>query len=134
MLESIIFAVLSRSKVWISFFIWAFRLNRNKFVRAFYVFATSSRRLSSDDITSIFTSCYSLIRIRKRDYTSVYKAPRVWLFVNCSSLINVRILTISSTNWYSTCYKIMKTNIKFFNSNKVFFATIFIFRICHQMI
>ncbi len=80
MLESIIFAVLSRSKVWISFFIWAFRLNRDKFVRAFCVLATSSRRLSSDDITSIFTSCYALIRIRKRDYTSVYKASKVWLF------------------------------------------------------
>ncbi len=81
MLESIIFAVLSRSKVWISFFIWAFRLNKDEFVRAFCVFATSSRRLSSDDITSIFTSCYALIRIKKRDYTSVYKASKVWLFV-----------------------------------------------------
>jgi hypothetical protein len=79
--ESIIFAVLSRSKVWISFFIWAFRLNRDKFVRAFCVFATSSRRLSSDDITSMFTSCYALIRIRKRDYTNVYKAFKVWLFL-----------------------------------------------------
>ncbi len=58
-LESIIFVVLSRSKIWISFFIWAFRLDRDKFVRAFCVFATSSRRLSSDDITSIFTSCYA---------------------------------------------------------------------------
>ncbi len=78
-LESIIFAILSRSKIWISFFIWAFRLNRDKFVRAFCVLATSSRRLSSDDITSIHTSCYALIRIRKRDYTSVYKASKVWL-------------------------------------------------------
>jgi hypothetical protein len=36
--------------------------------------------LSSNDITSILTSCYALIRIRKRDYTSVFKASRVWLF------------------------------------------------------
>jgi hypothetical protein len=27
--------------------------------------------LSSDDITSIFTSCYAMIRIRKRDCTSI---------------------------------------------------------------
>jgi hypothetical protein len=78
-LESIIFAVLSRSKVWIFFFIWVFRLNKDKFVRAFCVLATSSRRLSNDDITSIHTSCYALIRIRKRDYTNVYKASKVWL-------------------------------------------------------
>ncbi len=76
----IMFAILSRSKVWISFFIWIFRLNKDKFIRAFCVLATSSRRLSSNDITSILTSCYALIRIRKRDYTSVFKASRVWLF------------------------------------------------------
>jgi hypothetical protein len=40
-------------------------------------FATSSRRLSSDDITSILTSCYDLIRIKKRDYTNVFKASRM---------------------------------------------------------
>jgi hypothetical protein len=78
-LALIIFAVLSRSKVWISFFIWIFWLNKDKFIRTFCVFATSSRRLSNDDITLIFTSCYVLIRIRKRDYTSVYKASKVWL-------------------------------------------------------
>jgi hypothetical protein len=39
--------------------------------------------LSSDDITSIFTSCYALIRIRKQDYTSVFKASRMWLLLYC---------------------------------------------------
>jgi hypothetical protein len=95
-LELIIFAVLSRNKIWISFFIWAFRLNKDKFVRTFCVFATSSRRLSSDDITSIFTSCYALIRIRKRDYTTVYKAFRVWLLTCFDKLLSNEKLSISS--------------------------------------
>ncbi len=72
-LESIMFIVLSRSKVCISFFIWAFRLNRNKFARAFCVFATSSRRLFSDDITSIFTDCYAFDVILK---TKLYECLR----------------------------------------------------------
>ncbi len=78
-LESIIFVVLSRSKVWIFFFICVFRLNKNKFVRAFCVFATSSRPLLNDDITSIFTSCYALICIKKRDCINIFKAFKVWL-------------------------------------------------------
>jgi hypothetical protein len=57
-LDSIMFTILSRNKICISFFIWAFQLNKNKSAQAFYVFATSSRRLFSDDITSIFTDCY----------------------------------------------------------------------------
>jgi hypothetical protein len=79
-LESIIFAVLSRSKLWISFFICVFRLNKDKFVRAFCVFATSSRCLLNDDITSIFINCYALIRIKKRNCTSIFKAFKMWLF------------------------------------------------------
>ncbi len=58
-LDSIISTVLSRNKVCISFSIWTFRLNRNKSAQAFCVFATSSRRLFSDDITSILTNCYA---------------------------------------------------------------------------
>jgi hypothetical protein len=52
------FTVLSRSKICIFFFIWVFRLNRDKSAQAFCVLATSSRRLFSDDITSILTNCY----------------------------------------------------------------------------
>jgi hypothetical protein len=87
------FAVLSRSKVWISFFIWIFRLDRDKFIRAFCVLATSSRRLSSDDITSIFTNCYALIRIKKQDYTIVFKASRMWLL--CLEIYHVLMTLIS---------------------------------------
>ncbi len=72
-LESIMFIVLSRSKVCISFSIWAFRLNRDKSARAFCVFATSSRRLFSDDITSIFTDCYASDVILK---TKLYECLR----------------------------------------------------------
>jgi hypothetical protein len=43
-LDSIMFTILSRNKICISFFIWVFRLNKNKFAQAFCVFATSSRR------------------------------------------------------------------------------------------
>ncbi len=57
-LISIMFTVLSRSKICIFFFIWVFRLNRDKSAQAFCVLATSSRRLFSDDITSILTNCY----------------------------------------------------------------------------
>ncbi len=71
--ESIMFTVLSRSKVCISFFIWAFRLNKDKSAHAFCVFATSSRRLSSDDITSILTNCYAFDMILK---TRLYKCLR----------------------------------------------------------
>jgi hypothetical protein len=73
MLNLIMFTVLSRSKVCISFFIWAFRLNRNKSAHAFCVFATSSRRLFSDDITSIFTDCYAFDVILK---TRLYECLR----------------------------------------------------------
>ncbi len=72
-LESIMSTVLSRSKVCISFSIWAFRLNRNKSAHAFCVFATSSRRLSSDDITSILTDCYAFDMILK---TRLYECLR----------------------------------------------------------
>jgi hypothetical protein len=68
------FTVLSRSKVCISFSIWAFRLNRNKSAHAFCVFATSSRRLSSDDITSIHTDCYASDVILK---TRLYECLRI---------------------------------------------------------
>jgi hypothetical protein len=67
------FIILSRSKVCIFFYIWAFRLNRNKSAHAFCVLATSSRRLSSDDITSIFTDCYAFDMIMK---TRSYKCLR----------------------------------------------------------
>ncbi len=73
-LDSIMFTVLSRSKVCISFSIWAFRLNRNKSAHAFCVFATSSRRLSSDDITSIHTDCYASDVILK---TRLYECLRI---------------------------------------------------------
>ncbi len=72
-LDSIMFTVLSRSKICISFFIWAFRLNRNNSAHAFCVFATSSRRLSSDDITSILTDCYAFDVILK---TRLYECLR----------------------------------------------------------
>jgi hypothetical protein len=45
-------------------------LNKNKTAHAFCVFATSSRRLFSDDITSIFTNCYAFDMILK---TKLYK-------------------------------------------------------------
>jgi hypothetical protein len=67
------FTVLSRSKVCIFFLIWAFRLNRNNSAHAFCVLATSSRRLSSDDITSIFTDCYAFDVILK---TRLYECLR----------------------------------------------------------
>jgi hypothetical protein len=70
--DSIMFTILSRSKVCISFFIWVFRLNR-KSAQIFCVFATSSRRLSSDDKTSIFTDCYAFDVILK---TRLYKCLR----------------------------------------------------------
>ncbi len=68
--ESIMFTILSRNKVCISFFIWAFRLNKNKSAHTFYVLATSSRPLFNDDITSIFTDYYAFDMILK---TRLYK-------------------------------------------------------------
>jgi hypothetical protein len=67
------FTILPRSKVCISFSIWAFRLNRNKSAHAFCVLATSSRRLSSDDITSILTDCYAFDMILE---TRLYECLR----------------------------------------------------------
>ncbi len=72
-LESIMFTVLSRNKVCISFSIWAFRLNKDKSAHAFCVLATSSRRLFSDDITSILTDCYAFDMILK---TRLYECLR----------------------------------------------------------
>ncbi len=72
-LESIMSTVLSCSKVCISFSIWTFRLNKDKSAHAFCVFATSSRRLFSDDITSILTNCYAFDMILK---TSLYECLR----------------------------------------------------------
>ncbi len=77
--DSIMFTILSRSKICVFFFIWTFRLNKNKSVQTFYVFATSSRRLLNDDITLIFTNRYALMWYWKRDYTNVYKAFQTWL-------------------------------------------------------
>ncbi len=73
-LNSIMFTILSCNKICIFFFIWVFRLNKDKFVQTFCVLATSSRRLSSDDITSIFTDCYALMWCWKRGFTRVYEA------------------------------------------------------------
>jgi hypothetical protein len=67
------FTVLPRSKICIFFFIWTFRLNKNKSAQSFYVLATSSRRLSNDDITSIFTDCYAYDVILK---TRLYECLR----------------------------------------------------------
>ncbi len=72
-LDSIMFTVLPRSKICIFFFIWTFRLNKNKSAQSFYVLATSSRRLSNDDITSIFTDCYAYDVILK---TRLYECLR----------------------------------------------------------
>jgi hypothetical protein len=48
-------------------------LNRNKSAQTYCVFATSSRRLSSDDITSILTNCYAFDVILK---TRLYECLR----------------------------------------------------------
>jgi hypothetical protein len=80
------FTVLSRNKICIFFFIWTFRLNRDKSVQTFCVLATSSRRLSSDDITSILTDCYALMWCWKRDFTSVYRASKTWLLIYMNNL------------------------------------------------
>jgi hypothetical protein len=72
-LDSIMFTILSCNKICISFFIWAFRLNKNKSAQTFCVLATSSRRLFNDDITSILTDYYASDVILK---TRLYECLR----------------------------------------------------------
>jgi hypothetical protein len=69
------FTVLSRNKVCISFSIWIFRLNIDKSAQTFCVLATSSRRLFSDDITSMLTVCYAYdVILRTRLYECLRSA------------------------------------------------------------